>query len=137
GGQLVEAGVEGDGETAGRVVGSGEGFGDGLRAAVAGIPGFEDGVGVLLGPGDCEGGAVHEDYDEGFAGGFGGFKELLLGGGQGDVGAVASGEARDVHGHLFAFEVGREADEGENYIGLLDDVEGLVTEGLDGCGPLE
>ena len=77
-----------------------------------------------------------QDDDEWFAGGFGGFEQLLLCGGQRDVGAVAAGEAGDVDGHLFAFEVGREADEGEDYVGFLDDVEGLVAEGFDGRGPL-
>src|ERR1700716_1748318 len=66
-----------------------------------------------------------------------GFEELLLRGGQGDVGAVAAREAGDVYGHLFAFEVGGEADEGEDYVGLFDDVESLSTEGFDGGDPLE
>ena len=79
----------------------------------------------MLRPGDGEGGAVHEDDNERFAGGFGGFKELLLCGGQRDVRAVSAGEAGDVDGHLFAFEVGGEADEGDDYVGLFDDVEGL------------
>ncbi len=60
-----------------------------------------------------------------------------MGGGEGDVGAVATGEAGDVDRHLFAFEVGREADEGDDYIGFLDDVERLRAEGFDWGGPLE
>jgi hypothetical protein len=51
----------------------------------------------------------------------------LLSGRESDVGAVATGEAGDVYGHLFAFEIGREAYEGDDYVRLLDDVEGLVA----------
>ncbi len=101
------------------------------------MPGFEDGVRVLLGPGYREGGAVHEDDDERFAGGLRGFEELLLCGRQGDVGAITAREAGDVYGHLFAFEVGREADEGYDYVGFFNDVEGLSAKGFDWGDPLE
>ena len=67
-----------------------------------GVPGLEEGVGVGGGPVDGEGGAVEEDDEEGFAGGGDGLEELLLGGGELDVCAVAAGEAFDVDGHLFA-----------------------------------
>ena len=81
--------------------------------------------------------AVHQHDDERFAGGFGGFEKLLLRGGEGDVGAVAAGEAGDLDGHLFAFEVGREADEGEGDVGFVDGFEGLGAEWFDGRHPLE
>ena len=91
----------------------------------------------MLSPVDGEGGAVHEDDDERFAGGLRGFEKLLLRGGQRDVGAVAAGEAGDVDGHLFAFEVGGETDEGEDDVGLLDGFERLGAERFDGGDPLQ
>ena len=80
-GKVVEAGVEGEGEAAGGIVPAAEGLGDGSATFFAGIPGFEDGGGVLLGPVDGDGAAVHEDNDEGFTCGCDGLEELLLGSG--------------------------------------------------------
>jgi hypothetical protein len=108
-----------------------------LRAAFAGVPGFENRISVLLSPVDGEGGSVHQNNDERFAGGFGRFEQLLLGGGKCDVGAVATREAGDVNRHLFAFKIGRETNEGDGHIGFFDDVDRLVTERLYGRGPLE
>ena len=83
---------------------------------------------MLLRPVDGEGAAVEEDDDEGFAGGREGFEELLLRGGELDVGAVAAGEAFDVNGHLFAFELGGEADEGEDDVGFLGGGDGFLLQ---------
>ncbi len=102
--ELLERGVEGEREAACGVVVAGESFGDGGAACFAGIPGFEDGGGVLLRPVDRERAAVLQHDDERLAGGSDCFEKLLLRGGQVDAGAVAAGEAFEVYGHLLAFE---------------------------------
>jgi hypothetical protein len=137
GGELVERGVEGEGETAAGVVVSGEGFGDGGASFFAGVPGFEDGGGVLLGVVDGDGAAVLEDDDDGFPGCGEGFEELFLDGGEGDGGAIAAGEAIEFDGHLFAFEGGGEAGEEEDGVGGAADFDGFVAEDLGGGLPGE
>ena len=81
--------------------------------------GLEDRRRVLLRPVDGEGAAIHEHYHERLAGSGERLKQLTLDGGQRDVSAVASAEALDVYRHFFAFEIGREADEGDDDIRLL------------------
>ena len=125
------------GQAAGGIVVAGEGFGDGGAAFFAGIPGFEDGGGVLLRPVDGEGAAVLQNDDERLAGGGDGFEKLLLRGGQVDAGAVAAGEAFEVDGHLLAFELGREADEGDGHVGLLCGGDGFVAQSGGGGFPGE
>ena len=77
-GQAVERGVEGDGQTAGGVVEPGEGAGDGRTTLDAGIPCFEDCIGVLIGPVEGDGAAALQDDDERLTGDGQGFKEFLL-----------------------------------------------------------
>ncbi len=58
-----------------------------LPPSVPGIPGFEDGGNMLRGPGDVQGATVEQDEDDGFAGGYCGFEELLLFAGEIERGA--------------------------------------------------
>ncbi len=88
--QLAYVLVKGDGEAAGGIVLAGESLGHGRAALFARIPGFEDGVGVVLGPVDAERAAVGEDNHQRLAGGGHSFKQFLLGLGQVDAGAVAA-----------------------------------------------
>ena len=90
---------------------------------------------MFLRPVDRERAAVLQDDDERLAGGGEGFEQLLLRGGQIDGGAVAAGEAFELDGHLFAFERGREADEGDGDVGLLGSFDGLVAQNFRGCAP--
>ena len=108
-----------------------------FAAELAGVPGFEDGVGVLLRPVDGDGGAVEEDDDHGFAGGGDLLEHGLLGGGEFDVGAIAAGEAFDVDGHLFAFELGGETDHGDDEVGRFGGGDGLGLEDAGGGNPFE
>ena len=111
--------------------------GDGGAALFARIPGFEDRRRVLLRPVDGQSAAVHKHDHQRLAGRGQRFEQLTLHGGQGDVGAVASAEALDVYRHLFALEIGREADEGNDDIGLFGHGDGFVAESV-GIGlPLE
>ena len=84
-----------------------------------GIPGFEEGLGVVFCPVDGERAAVEQDDDHRLAGFGDSFEHLLLDVGEVDVRAVAAGEALGVHLHLFAFEARGEADEGYDYVGFL------------------
>src|SRR6185437_10573606 len=135
--ELRKRGVEGEWEAAGRVVVAGEGFGDCGAAGFAGIPGFENGGGVLLRPVDSECAAVLQNDDERLAGGGDGFEKLLLHGGQLDAGTVAAGEAFEMHGHLFTFKGGSEADEGDGQVGLSGGSDGLIAERSGGWLPGE
>ena len=76
GGSWLERGIEGERKAAGGIVVAGERFGDGGAALFAGIPGFENGVGVLLGPVDGEGAAVLQDDDQRLAGGGDSLREV-------------------------------------------------------------
>ena len=110
--KLFDAGVEGDGQAAGGIVLAAEGFGDGCASLFAGVPGFEDCVGVVFGPVDAEGAAVHEHDDQRLAGGRHCFEQFLLGLGQIEAGAIATFEAFFADGHLFAFEFAGDANDG-------------------------
>src|ERR1035441_3270936 len=92
--------VEGDGQGSGGVVAAREGFSHGGAALFAGIPGFEDSVGVSRGPMDAEGAAIGEHYDQWLARGGHGFQQLLLGFGKVEAGAGAALEAFLVYLHL-------------------------------------
>ena len=92
---------------------------------------------MFMRPGQGDRAAAHQDHDDGLSGGCDGFEEILLGCGQDNLGAVAAGEAVDLDGHLFAFELRREADEGYNDIGLFGCGYGFIELSLRGCGPLE
>ena len=59
--ELGDGFIERDGETAGGIVVAGEDVGDGGAAFFAGIPGFEDGGSVFIGPVDGEGAAAGQD----------------------------------------------------------------------------
>ncbi len=61
--ELGDGFVEGDGETTCRIVSAGENVGDGGATFFAGIPSFENGSGVIVGPVDGHGGAAGEDDD--------------------------------------------------------------------------
>ncbi len=49
-------------------------------AGFAGIPCFQHGIGVLLRPLDRKRAAIHQDYDQRFAGSGDGFEKTLLSG---------------------------------------------------------
>ena len=72
------------------------------------------------------GAAVEHHDDQRLAGGGDGFEHLLLDFGEFDRGAVAAAEAFDLDGHLFAFELGCESDEGDDGIGFAGDGDGLI-----------
>ena len=124
--ELGDGLVEGDGETAGGIVIAGENIGDGGAAFFAGIPGFENRGGVIVGPIDGERGAGGEDDDERLAGGGDGFEKLLLRGGKRDVGAIAAEEAGIAGFGFFAFELRGDADDGDDDIGFAGGVDGFL-----------
>ena len=92
---------------------------------------------MFLSPVNGEGATVEENDDEGFAGGGDSFEKLLLSGRELDVGAVSAGEACDVEGHLFAFELPGEADKGEDDVGLTSRGDGVGEQGSGGRYPLK
>src|ERR1039457_3830585 len=67
--QLTYILVEGHRQPAGGIVTPRESFGDRCADLLAGVPGFEDRAGVLLGPVHTECAAVGEDKDDRLAGG--------------------------------------------------------------------
>ena len=72
------------------------------------------------GPGDVEGARVEEDEDDGFAGGYGGFEKLLL-----FAGKIEGGAGGAFAAHALEF-----AEDEDGYVGLLDEVEGVVELGV-------
>ncbi len=133
----VERGIEGDGQAAGGVVESGERARDRGAALDAGIPGFKNRSGVLVGPVQRHGAAALQHDDQRLAGGGERFQQFLLRRGQIEAGAVAAVEAVDLDAHLFAFELRREADEGHDDIGFFGAGDGFVELGLRRRFPLE
>ena len=120
--------IESDGKTAGGIVVAGENIGHGGAAFFAGIPGFENGSGVIVGPIDGEGGAAGEDDDQRLAGSGEGLEKLLLRSGQSDVGPITAEEAGVAVLGLFAFELCGDADDGDDDIGFAGDVDGFLLE---------
>ncbi len=127
-GELGYGLIKGYRKTAGGIVGTGEDVGYGGAAFFTGIPGIEDGGGVLIGPVDGDGAAVGEDDDQGFAGGGESLEELLLGGREIDVGAIAAEKAGIGVVAFFTFEGGRFADDGDDHIGFAGGGDGFFGE---------
>jgi len=117
--QVIHAAIDGDRQPPGGVVIAQKDIGHGAAPLLAGIPGLQDGGDVLRGPGDADGAAPQQDQDHRLAQGVEALQKLLLGPGQGQVGAVAPGKAGDLDGHLFALQVGRETQDGDDDVGIL------------------
>jgi hypothetical protein len=85
---------------------------------------------VIFGPVDSQGAAVGENHDQRLAGGGYCFKQILLGFGQVEAGAVASLEAGLVTGHLLAFQLTGNAYHGHHHIGIFGRLNSLRIERL-------
>ena len=125
--KLGDGGIEGDGEAAGGIVGAGEDVGERGAAFFARIPGFENRGSVIVGPIDGESAATGEYDDERFTGGGKSLEELLLRGGETDVGAIAAEEAGIAIFTLLTFEVGSDADDGDDNVGFASEGSGFLN----------
>jgi hypothetical protein len=92
---------------------------------------------VLVGPVEGNGAAALQNHDQWLAGRGQGFKQLLLGRGQVQAGAVAAVEAVDLDVHLFAFKLRGKSDESYHYISLLRLGDGFGKLGVGGRHPTE
>jgi hypothetical protein len=124
--ELGKGFVESDGQASGGIVIAGENVGNGGATFFAGIPGFENGTGMFVGPVDGEGAAAGEDDHERFAGSGEGFEENLLGGGKSDVSAIAPEETGVAVFGLLAFELGSDADDGDDDVRFARDLDGFL-----------
>ena len=97
----------------------------GRAAFFAGVPRFENRVGVLLGPVHAERAAVRQHHDQRLAGCGDRFEQVLFGLGQIEAGAVAALEAFFVDLHLFAFEFAGDADNGDDDVGVFRGFDGF------------
>ena len=89
---------------------------------------------MFLCPVDGESTAVGEDHYDGLASRCDGFKQILLGLGQVDAGAVATMEAGLVDGHLFALKLAGDADDGNDGIGFFCSFDGRrIDRAIDLC----
>jgi hypothetical protein len=88
-------------------------------AFFAGIPCFENGVGMLVDPVDGQGAAIHENHGERLAGGCHGFDQFFFRLGKIDAGAISAEESRLGDRHLFAFKLTCDAHDGDDGIGIL------------------
>ena len=113
---MISGCIKGDGQSAGGIIFAEERIGDGGAAGLAWVPGFKDRGGLLRGVLQCERAAIHQDNDQGLAGGGESIDKLLLGGGEFDGGAVAAFESLDVQRHLLAFDLGAEAEERDDRV---------------------
>ena len=66
-----------------------------------------------------------------------GFQQIFLRGGQIDRGAVAAAEAVELDGHFLALQIRREADEGDDDVGVFRGFDGLVAQSAGGRLPGE
>src|SRR6185437_135462 len=73
----------------------------GRSAFFAGIPGFEDGGEIRVGPVDGEGAPIHQDENCRLAGSANTFEQLLLGSGKVDAGAVPALKSFCADSHFF------------------------------------
>ena len=110
---------------------------NGGAAFDAGVPGFENCGGMFVGPVERYGAAALQHDDERLAGGGEGFKQFLLWRGQVEAGAVAAAEAGNLDGHLFAFELRREADKSHDDARLFGAGDGFIDLRLCGRFPFE
>jgi hypothetical protein len=100
-------------------------FGHCRSAFFAGIPRVQNGVGMFVDPVDGQGTAVHENHGERLAGGCHGFDQVFFRLGKIDAGAISAEESRFAHRHFFAFELARNAHDGDHNIGILCRGNGL------------
>ncbi len=98
---------------------------------------MQQGVGILFDPRIGDFAAGHIDDNQRLAGGLDGFQHLLLRLGQDQAGAVAAVEARIVDLHFFAFEIGRQADKGDDGVGRFGRVHRAVDQRVLGGHPVE
>jgi len=120
--------VEGDREAAGGIVIAGQHIGDCGAPFFAGIPRFQNGGGVIVGPVDGEGAAAREDDDERFACDRESFEELLLRGGESDICAIAAKESGIAVFGFFTLELRGNTDYGDNDIGFAGGVDSFLLE---------
>ena len=81
---------------------------------------------MFVGPIDSERTACGENNDQGLAGGGEGLEEFFLRPGKINVGAVAAEEAGIAVVALFAFEVGGDANDGDDDVGFASGVDGFL-----------
>src|SRR5215831_9326848 len=82
---------------------------------------------MLVGPIDSERTACRENNDQGLARGGEGLEEFFLSPGKVNVGAVAAEEAGIAVVALFAFEVGGDANDGDDDVGFAGGVDGFLS----------
>src|SRR3954452_7570378 len=125
-GQLMSIFIEGNGKTSGRIILPAQSLSNCCPALLAGVPGFEDGVRVLLLPVRSQSAAVHEHDDKGLAGCSHRLHQVLFWFGQVETGAISTEKAGQFNRHLLAFEAARDSDNRDNNV--------RVPRSSDGCG---
>ena len=132
--QIAGGAIESNWQASRGIVLAGESFRNGVAAFLAGIPCLEQCIRVLVGPRHSQRAAGREHHNQRLARRAQRFEQVLLRRGKFNAGAVAAVEAVDVHIHLFAFKIGREADECDDGIGVLCRLNGLARAN---CSPAE
>ena len=107
------------------VVHAGERFSHGGTAFLSWIPGLQDGISVLLRPVHRQSATTHEHHDQWFAGGLGRFQQLALFRRHIQAGAIAALEPGNLQRRFLAFQVGSNADCGDDDVGLARGGHGL------------
>src|SRR4029077_5552134 len=117
-GQLLDAFVEGDGQPSSRIVDSGQRLSDRGSAFFAGVPGIDDGVGMIVGPIHGQGAAVHEYNDKWFAGSLERSQQCLFFSRKIEAGAVTSAETGQLQLHFLALKLRGNAYDRDDRVGL-------------------
>ncbi len=118
-GQLVNILIERHGQTSRGIVLAAQRLGNSGSAFLAGVPSFDDGVGVLLLPVRGQSAAVHEHHNQGLAGRGHRLHQGLFRFGHLQVGAVSAEEAGLVDRHLFPFQTACDANDRDNDISIF------------------
>src|SRR5439155_24872141 len=111
-----------------RIVIAGKNIRDGRATLLTGIPGFDDGGGVLLRPVHRQRAAVCENNDQRLARGSDGFEKLFLRPWKIEVQAIAAEKAGITGVTFLAFELRGDADHGDDDIRLASGAHGVFRQ---------
>ena len=120
--------IKSDRQTAGGIVIAGKDVSDSGAAFFAGIPGLEDRGSVLLSPVDRNSAAGGENDDERFTSRSERFEKLLLRFGEIEVETVAAEKAGIAVFGFFAFQLSREANDGDDGVIAARGGDGFLNE---------